>query len=182
MNKGSQPSVNSSCCLSTVALANRDGTTRELFIPRVILLTVGNSGTVAGRISFLSLKQLKPPAVINSVYRFRCRCPRLPIFCHVTFSSIHRNANIELSRGSSSIIFSCVTSFSSRAGVLFIGFPIVFCLLKSLVFSPSRLKSSSPQISFKLSFCSQDISQQSVLVMRYSSQAYALGYREGFVG
>ena len=49
------------------------------------------------------------------------------------------------SRGSSSIIFSCVTSFSSRTGVLFIGFPIVFCLSKSLVFSPSRLKRSYPR-------------------------------------
>ena len=57
MNKGSQPSVNSTCCLSTVALAlsNRDGTTRGLFIPRVILLTVGNSGNVAGKISFSSV-------------------------------------------------------------------------------------------------------------------------------
>ena len=55
MNKNSQPSVNSLCCFSNVALANRDGTTRGLFIPRVILLTVGNSGTVAGRISFSSV-------------------------------------------------------------------------------------------------------------------------------
>ena len=55
MRKGSQPSVNYSCCLSTVALANRDGTTRELFIPKVILLTVGNSGMVAGKTSFSSV-------------------------------------------------------------------------------------------------------------------------------
>ena len=55
MHKESQPSVNSTCCLSTVALANRDGTTRELFIPRVILLTVGNSGMVAGKIYFSSV-------------------------------------------------------------------------------------------------------------------------------
>ena len=55
MNKGSQPSVNSLCCFSTVALANRDGTTSGLFIPRFILLTIGNSGTVAGRISFSSV-------------------------------------------------------------------------------------------------------------------------------
>ena len=55
MRKGSQPSVNYSTCLSTVALANRDGTTRELFIPKVILLTVGNSGMVAGKTSFSSV-------------------------------------------------------------------------------------------------------------------------------
>ena len=55
MNKGSQPSVNSTCCFSTVALENRDGTTRGLFIPRVILLTVGNSGRVAGKTSFSSV-------------------------------------------------------------------------------------------------------------------------------
>ena len=55
MNKGSQPSVNYLCCFSTVAIANRDGTIRGLFIPRVILLTVGNSATVAGRISFSSI-------------------------------------------------------------------------------------------------------------------------------
>ena len=58
------------------------------------------------------------------------------------------------SRGSNSIIFSCVISFSSWAGALFIGFPIVFCLSKSLVFSPSKLKSSSPQIYLKSSLCS----------------------------
>ena len=39
--------------------------------------------------------------------------------------------------------FSCVTSFSSMAGALFIAFPIVFCL--SLVFSLSKLKRSSPR-------------------------------------
>ena len=39
------------------------------------------------------------------------------------------------SRGSSSIIFSCVISFSSGAGTLVIGFPMAFCLSKSLVFS-----------------------------------------------
>ena len=55
MNRGSQPSVNSLCCLTTAALANRDGTTMELFIPRVILLTVGNSGKVAGKISLSSI-------------------------------------------------------------------------------------------------------------------------------
>ena len=55
MNRGSQPSVNSTCCLSTIALANRDGTTRGLFIPRVILPAVGNSGRVAGKISFSSV-------------------------------------------------------------------------------------------------------------------------------
>ena len=150
-----------------------------------------------------SLKQLKPPAVINSVYRFRCRCLRLPIFCHVfvhpsqcqhlthyqegdllsgnpidrTSSMSHIKRRFECSgyhivcarqwhghspcvrlklwrlrspqassRSSSSIIFLCVTSISSRAGVLFICFPIVFCLSKSLVFSTSRPKSSSPDL------------------------------------
>ena len=58
------------------------------------------------------------------------------------------------SRGSNSIIFSCVVSFSSCAGTLFIGFPIVFCLSKSLVFSASKLKISSHQISLKSSLCS----------------------------
>ena len=51
MNKGYKPSVNSFCCFSTVALACRDGTTRGLFIPRVILLTIGKSGTVVGKTS-----------------------------------------------------------------------------------------------------------------------------------
>ena len=52
MNRGSQPFVNSLYCLSTVAIASREGTTRGLFIPKVILFfTVGNSGTVAGRSS-----------------------------------------------------------------------------------------------------------------------------------
>ena len=55
MNRGSQPSMNSLCCSSAAALANRDGTTRELFIPRVILLTVGNSGMLAGRTSFSNI-------------------------------------------------------------------------------------------------------------------------------
>ena len=106
--------------------------------------------------------------------------------CFVTFSSIHRNASIELTtkspsdrfsstshikqrfkcsgnqtvsarqwhghspcvrlmllrlrspeasnRGSNSIIFSCVMSFSSMAGALFYAFPIIFFLSKSLVF------------------------------------------------
>ena len=47
--------MKSTCCFSTVALANRDGTTRRLFIPRVIVLTVGNSGMVAGKTSFSSV-------------------------------------------------------------------------------------------------------------------------------
>ena len=155
------------------------------------------------------LKQLKSPAIINSVYRSRRCCLRFPIFRH--FSSIHRNANIVLttkmvtfcrwsgnpidrvsstshtkpsfecsgyhtvcakqwhghspsvismlrrlrspeasSRGFNSIIFSCNVSFSSCAGTLIIGFPMVFCLSKSLV----KLKSSSPQISLKSSLCS----------------------------
>ena len=55
MNKGSQPSVNSFCCFSTVALACRDGNTERLFIPRVILLTIGNSRTVVGRNSRSSI-------------------------------------------------------------------------------------------------------------------------------
>ena len=55
MNTGSQPHVNSSCCLSNVALAKRNGTTREPFIPRVLLLTVGSSEMVAGKISFSSV-------------------------------------------------------------------------------------------------------------------------------
>ena len=55
MNRGSQPSVNPFCSSSAAALANRDGTTRELFIPRVILLTVGNSRMVVGKISFSSI-------------------------------------------------------------------------------------------------------------------------------
>ena len=55
MNKGTQPSINSFCCFSTVALMCRDGTTKELFIPRVILLTIGNSGTVVGRTSRSSI-------------------------------------------------------------------------------------------------------------------------------
>ena len=33
MKRGSQPSMNSFCCSSVAALAKRDGTTRELFIP-----------------------------------------------------------------------------------------------------------------------------------------------------
>ena len=41
MNKGSQLSVSSFCCCSTVALACREGTTMGLFIPSVIRLTVG---------------------------------------------------------------------------------------------------------------------------------------------
>ena len=49
------------------------------------------------------------------------------------------------SRGSSSIIFLCVTSFSSRAAVLFIGLPIMYCLSKSLVFSPFRPKVLPPR-------------------------------------
>ena len=48
-------------------------------------------------------------------------------------------------KGSNSIIFSCVTSFSFMAGALFIAFPIVFRLSKSLVFSLSKLKSSHPR-------------------------------------
>ena len=55
MNNGSQPSVNSFCCISTVALACRDGTTKGLFIRRVILLTSGDSGTVVGRTSRSSI-------------------------------------------------------------------------------------------------------------------------------
>ena len=55
------------------------------------------------------------------------------------------------SRGSSFIIFSCVISFSSGSGTLLIGFPMAFCLSKSLVFSSPKLKSSSPQISLKSS-------------------------------
>ena len=51
MNKGSQLSVNSFCCCSTVALACREGTTMGLFIPSVIPLTVGNSGIAAGNTS-----------------------------------------------------------------------------------------------------------------------------------
>ena len=49
------------------------------------------------------------------------------------------------SRGSSSVIFSCVISSSSCDGTLFIGFPMAFCLSKSLVFSSSKPKSSSPR-------------------------------------
>ena len=55
MKRGSQPLMNSLCCSSVAALANRDGTTRELFIPRVILLTVGNSGMLASRTSFSNI-------------------------------------------------------------------------------------------------------------------------------
>ena len=62
-------------------------------------------------------------------------------------------SKIEFSRSSSSIIFSCVRSFSFCAGTLFIGFPMAFCFSKSLVFSSPKLKSSSPQISLKSSFC-----------------------------
>ena len=51
ISKGSQPSVNSLCCLSTVALLCRERTAMGLFIPRVILLNIGNSGTAAGRTS-----------------------------------------------------------------------------------------------------------------------------------
>ena len=52
MNRGSQPSVKYFCISSVVILAIMEGTTKGLFIPKVILLTIGNSGMVAGRISF----------------------------------------------------------------------------------------------------------------------------------
>ena len=57
-------------------------------------------------------------------------------------------------RCSSSIIFSCIASFSSRFGALLIGFPVIFSLSWSLVFSPSKTRSSYPQISLKSSLCS----------------------------
>ena len=56
MNKGYQSLVNSLCCLCTVALACSEGTSLQvLFIPRVFLLTVGNSGMAASRTSRSSI-------------------------------------------------------------------------------------------------------------------------------
>ena len=52
MNRGSQPSVKCLCVSSVIIFAIMEGTTKGLFIPKVILLTVGNSSMVAGRISF----------------------------------------------------------------------------------------------------------------------------------
>ena len=48
-NRGSQPSVNTFCSRSTVSLA--DGTIIGLLLQKVICLTVGNSGMVAGNTS-----------------------------------------------------------------------------------------------------------------------------------
>ena len=56
-------------------------------------------------------------------------------------------------RGSSSIIFSCVTSFPSIAGALFIAFQIVFCLPKLLVFSFFKLNSYPPRSHSSSLFC-----------------------------
>ena len=84
MNKGSQPSVNSTCYLSTVALANRDGTTRGLFIPRVILLTVASSGIslVSPPAPFLPTQTLFPhrdSQDLLSVRRQGIQVPKLGI-------------------------------------------------------------------------------------------------------
>ena len=65
--------MNSFCCFSTVALACRDGTTSGLFIPRVILLTIGNSGTVVGFNSFFPAQSsLSTPGFSRSL-----ACPLL---------------------------------------------------------------------------------------------------------
>ena len=72
MKRGSQPSMNALCCPSAATLANSVGTTRELFIPMVDLLTVGNTGMLVGRIAFpvLPLAPFSPARSSYSMLEF----------------------------------------------------------------------------------------------------------------
>ena len=57
-----------------------DGTTKELFIPKVILLTIGNSGMVAGRISFSIMASSS--FLTSAKLSFQARNPQdLPSVC-----------------------------------------------------------------------------------------------------